>query len=256
MALAELERQMGARLFDRISRRLVLNENGRSLYPKAAELIDRARELESTLTVGTVANLRIGASSSIGNYILPALIGDFLIAYPDSSMSLSVGNTHEIIDKIRQFEIDVGFVEGPCLDADIVTRHWRDDNLVICAGADHPLAQKKHLTPEDLLQARWLMRETGSGTREVVDSLLSEQLGALRQGIVFGGTEAIKRAVETGLGISCLSRVAIENAVQRGTIICLPTPFLRLKRALNILLHRQKYSTRGIENFIALCEKN
>jgi DNA-binding transcriptional LysR family regulator len=212
--------------------------------------------LENTYREGNVANLRIGASSSIGNYILPRLIGDFLAAAPDSSLSLNVGNTHEIIDKIRRFEIDVGFVEGPCLDADITTRHWRNDELVICAGVAHPLAKKKSLTPEDLIQARWLMREVGSGTREVVDALLSEQLGMLRQGIVFGGTEAIKRAVEAGLGISCMSRVAVEEAVERGTILCLPTPFLHLKRGLNILLHRQKHITKGIESFIKLCEKS
>ena len=254
MALAQLEQQMDARLFDRISRRLVLNENGRSLYPKAAELIDRARELEGSFgRKMAVANLRIGASSSIGNYILPQLIGNFLAASPESSVSLNIGNTHEIIDRIRQFEIDVGFVEGPCLDADIETTPWRSDELVICAAPGHPLAQRKTLEAQDLLEARWLMREVGSGTREVVDALLSDQLGPLRQGIVLGGTEAIKRAVETGLGISCLSRVAVAEDLDRDTIVCLPTPFLRLWRSLHILLHRQKYSTWGIRNFVELC---
>ncbi len=257
MALSELERLTDARLFDRVSRRMVLNENGRSLYPKAAELVDRAREAESLTTNGPVAaHLKIGASSSIGNYILPRLLGKFLSDYPHSNVSLNVGNTHEIIDRVKEFEIDIGFVEGPCLESEIETRFWREDELVICASPHHELAQCDELRPDHLLEARWLMREAGSGTREVVDALLSDQLGPLDEGLVFGGTEAIKRAVEGGLGISCMSRVAVEGALEQGTLVCLDTPFLTLHRSLNILRHRKKYITSGIRNFITLCRQD
>jgi DNA-binding transcriptional LysR family regulator len=254
MALAELERQLGAPLFDRVGRRLVLNGDGRSLYPKAVELIERAQELESFLAPGQhAADLRLGASSTVGNYVLPQLMGDFLAVNPQTRLRLEVNNTRRIMDAVRRFEIDIGFVEGPCLDPEIEAIRWREDELAICAAPDHPLAQQTALAPADLRRHGWILREPGSGTREVVDQLLEQQLGQVPLFMELGNTEAIKRAVESGMGIACLPKIALLEAVERGRLICLPTPFLRLTRRFHILLHQQKYRTAGVESFLTHC---
>jgi DNA-binding transcriptional LysR family regulator len=255
MALADFENQLGTRLFDRIGKRLALNEDGRVLYPTAVEMLERAQQMEQQFrTGGGAVNLRLGASSTIGNYLLPQLIGQFRAARPGSRIELEVGNTQQVINSILRFEIDVGFVEGPCMNADIEAAPWREDALAICAPPDHPLAQPGAATLASLQQAEWILRERGSGTREVVEQLLTSQLGEIRLAMELGGTEAIKRAVEAGIGISCLPTIALTGSVGRGNLVVIPAPFLHLTRTLHIVLHRQKYRTEGMESLLRLCQ--
>jgi DNA-binding transcriptional LysR family regulator len=253
MALADFEGQLGTRLFDRIGKRLALNEDGRALYPKAVDMVERAQEMEVLFRQeGRAVNLRLGASSTIGNYLLPQLIGRFRAGRPDSRIELEVGNTEQIINAVLQYEIDIGFVEGPCLHPDIEAIFWRNDELAICAAPGHPLAQPGAAGIEALRNADWILRERGSGTREVVEQLLMSQLGGIRLAMELGGTEAIKRAVESGMGISCLPIIALTGAVERGNLVSIPTPFLRLTRAFHILLHKQKYRTAGMASLLRL----
>lgn len=254
MALADFERQLGSLLFDRIGRRLALNENGRMLYPKAVEMIERAQEIEGLFDGdGRAVNLRLGASSTIGNYLLPRLIGQLRTQRPGSRIQLEVGTTQQVINSLLNFEIDVGFVEGPCMHADVEAIAWREDRLAVCTRLDDPLARPGGASIDTLRQAEWILRERGSGTREVVEQLLTSQLGDIRLAMELGGTEAIKRAVEAGIGISCLSLTALAGAIERGNLVAIETPFLKLTRSLHILLHKQKYRTAGIEALLALC---
>jgi DNA-binding transcriptional LysR family regulator len=255
MALADFESQLGTRLFDRIGKRLALNENGRALYPKAVEMTERAQEMEQVFhREGRAVNLRLGASSTIGNYLLPQLIGQFRASRPGSRIELEVGNTQQVINAVLHFEIDVGFVEGPCLNADIEAVFWRADELAICVAPGHPLALPGAASIEALRSAAWILRERGSGTREVVEQLLTSQLGDIQLTMELGGTEAIKRAVESGMGISCLPQIALSGAVERGNLVAIPTPFLRLTRALHIVLHKQKYRTEGMASLLRACQ--
>lgn len=254
MALADFENQLGTRLFNRIGKRLSLNEDGRALYAKAVEMVDRAREMESFFHRRERAmELRLGASTTIGNYLLPQIMGRFGAAYPDSRLELKVDNTWHVIDAIRNFEIDLGFVEGPCVDPDIDALFWQHDELAICASPHHPLAQRDSLDKETLREAGWILRERGSGTREVVEQMLTSQLGPIRLEMELGGTEAIKRAVESGMGISCLPKVALSRTIGTGDIVLLPVPSLQLIRAFYVLLHKQKYRTEGLVRFLGFC---
>jgi DNA-binding transcriptional LysR family regulator len=256
MALADFENQLGTRLFDRVGKRLVLNEDGRMLYPRAVEMIERAHDLEQVFgTAGRAVDLRLGASSTVGNYLLPQLIGQFRRQRPGSRFALEVGNTRQVMQRVLHFEVDVGFVEGPCMDPDIEPVFWRSDELAICTRPDHPLAQPGGATIEALREAEWILREPGSGTREVVEQLLTSQLGDIRLAMELGGTEAIKRAVESGIGISCLPKVALVGAIERGNLAMLETPFLRLTRALHILLHKQKHRTEGLDSLLHFCRQ-
>jgi DNA-binding transcriptional LysR family regulator len=254
MALADFENQLGTRLFDRIGKRLSLNADGRALYAKAVEMIDRAHEMEGLFHGnGRAVDLRLGASSTIGNYLLPQLIGEFRTLRPGSRFQLEVGNTQKIINAVRQFEIDVGFIEGPCLHPDIDAIFWQTDELAICSAPDHPLARPAAADLAALRNADWILREPGSGTREVVEQMLMSQLGEMRLSMELGGTEAIKRAVESGMGISCLPKIALTGAVERGNLVALYTPFLQLTRAFHILLHKDKYRTEPILSLLDWC---
>jgi len=257
MALADFENQLGTKLFDRIGKRLSLNEEGRILYAKAVEMLDRAQEMEACFDRHQrAADLRLGASSTIGNYLLPQLIGKFTAGQPGSRVRLEVANTQHVINAVRDFEIDIGFVEGLCLAPEIDAIFWQQDELAICAAPNHPLASQDGVTSEALRQAEWILRERGSGTREVVEQMLMNQLGEIRLAMELGGTEAIKRAVESGMGISCLPRIALNDAVERGRLVILSAPFLRLTRSFHILIHKQKYRTQGLLGFLALCQSD
>jgi len=257
MALTDFENQLGTKLFDRIGKRLALNEDGRLLYAKAVEMLDRAQELETLLRrQGRAADLRLGASSTIGNYLLPQLIGKFGACYPGSRLQLEVGNTQRVIDAVRDFEIDMGFVEGSCAEPEIEAVFWRKDELAICTAPNHPLAGQKAMHAKILRQEEWILRERGSGTREVVEQLLTSRLGKIRLAMELGGTEAIKRAVESGMGISCLPKIALQGDVERGKLAILSAPFLRLTRSFHILIHKKKYRTQGMLDFLSLCRSD
>lgn len=255
MALADFESQLGTRLFDRVGKRLSLNDDGRALYAQAVEMIERAHEMEQLFRKdGRAVDLRLAASSTIGNYLLPQLIGRFREQRPGSRIELDVGNTRHVMQKVLAFEVDVGFVEGPCMDADIEAIFWRADELAICARPDSPLARPGAATPEALREAGWILRERGSGTREVVEQLLTSQLGDIKLAMDLGGSEAIKRAVEAGIGISCLPKLALQGAIERGNLVMLDTPYLTLTRSFHILLHRQKYRTEAVQSLLAFCQ--
>ncbi|TYO99169.1 DNA-binding transcriptional LysR family regulator [Geothermobacter ehrlichii] len=257
MSLAELERQLGERLFDRRGKRLVMNDQGRVLIPKAADVLFRVREIDALFSgpeQQLAGLLRVGASSTIGNYLMPRILGAFTSTHPRARLSLDVGNTEQIVQELLRFTIDIGFIEGFCHRPDIETIPWRQDRLAIHAGAEHPLARKRNIDIHDLMQARWILREQGSGTREVFENALAGKMDGIRVYLELGNTEAIKEAVEAGLGISCLSLLATRRARQSGALVALKTPFLDLRRNFYLLLHGEKYRSRLLRRFITFCQ--
>lgn len=255
MSLADCEAQLGRKLFDRVGKRLQLNDAGRLLLPKALDAIARIREIEAMAASDAplIGQLRIGASLTIGNYMLPGLIGSFMRAHAGAHVTLDVANTRHVIQALEHFQIDIGFIEGFCHEPDIEVIPWCRDELVVFAAAGHPLAGKKNITPDDLAATDWILREPGSGTREVFDNAVLGRIPRLNLLMEFSHTEALKRAVETGIGIGCASRRTLEESLASGSVVVLPTPFLNLERELYMLIHRQKYRTQGLEAFLTHC---
>ena len=256
-ALTELERQFDTRLFDRVGKRIRLNELGKSVLPHASELIDRARELEAKLRAQDApGELHVGATLTIGNYLGTLIVSDFMQRHPGSKVTLDVENTAHIIAKVASFELDLGLVEGSCRHPDIEVMPWGDDALEVFAAPHHPLANKRRLTPADLAKADWIVREPGSGTRETFDLAVASVLPEVRIKLELAHTEAIKRAVESGLGIGCISRLALREAFRRGSLVRLKVPFLKMERKFFILVHKQKYRTATSRQFIELCRQH
>ena len=251
-SLAELEAVLGEELFDRIGRRLLLNENGRALLPKAQALVEQAAEVQALFTDEHAAPLRVAASFTIGEYLLPGLVTQWTQRHPKSQIHLRIGNTSEVIAAVAALDVDVGFVEGSQTHSDLVVRPWLDDEMVIVAAPGHSLANRC-ATPLQLADATWVLREHGSGTRQITDEWLLTNLGQVRVGFELGSTEAIKRVVATSDGLGCLSRYAVEQSVADGHLVELQTRLPRASRKLAIVLHREKRLGRAPTDFLAHC---
>ncbi len=257
-ALAELESALEGPLFDRAGRKLLLNERGRALLPRATELLERAGEIESTLrkhASTTETLVRLAASLTVGSYLLPPLIGAHLARQQQTRVELQVENTEMVIAAVAAFQVDAGFIEGPCEHPDLRVLPWREDELLVVAPPDHPLARAAQAgCRADLQQAAWVLRERGSGTREVFDRAAENQGISIHARLELGHTEAVMRAVRAGAGLGCLSRFVVEDAVQRGELAVLSTPFLSLRRPLHAVLHRAKFIGPGLRQVLETCE--
>jgi DNA-binding transcriptional LysR family regulator len=250
--LAELEAALGAPLFDRVGRRLVLNENGRALLPRAASMLDEAAEVQHLFSGEHLTPLRVGASLTIGECILPELVGAWKHRHPKSPVRLSIANTRDVIESVAAFDVDVGFIEGSQTHPHLVVRPWMKDELVIVASPRHPLAGRT-ATPRLLRDAEWALREVGSGTREAADRWLVEHLGHASVGYELGSSEAIRRVVVAGASLGFLSRHAVAQALEEGSLVELKTRLPATTRRLAIVLHRDKRLGAGAEDFVRHC---
>jgi DNA-binding transcriptional LysR family regulator len=263
-ALNELEAVLEARLFDRVGTRLVLNDTGRGLLPQARAVLDGAAGIERDFGIAGArdaavpARLRVGASTTIGNYLLPTLVADWQRTRPDAQVDVMIANTAAVAAAVARMEVDIGLIEGPCHEPDVVARPWREEELVVCCAPSHPLlggdpARKLDVTA--LRRAAWLLREPGSGTREAVEQALQPHLHQLREGLRFGGTEAIKQAAVEGLGLTCLSLFAVRDLVALGRLVHVRTTLPRLVRRFWLVHHRRKQFSRGLAAFVDFCEQ-
>jgi DNA-binding transcriptional LysR family regulator len=256
-ALNELEGQVAAPLFDRIGRRLVLNAHGRALLAPARALLVAAAELETQAGVGRAHDsgrlplrLRIGASTTIGNYLLPTRIATLLAANPQADVDLRIGNSADVVAAVQRLEVDLGLIEGPCHESGLQVLPWQRDALVIVAAASAELPERVDLPT--LAGARWLLREPGSGTREAVEQGLLPHLHHFARSMQLGSTEAIKQAAAAGLGIACLSRLAVADLVALGSLRILDTPLPPLSRQLWVVRHPGKRVPPPLAELLAL----
>lgn len=255
MALADLEDALGAPLFDRLGKRLQLNDLGRFLLPQALEILGRCEAFEQAAQgeMQTI-DLRLGATLTISDYLMPDLMADFLKHQPQAQLQLQVGNTRQIIEAVNQFQLDLGLIEGSCHLPQLQAFPWRDDELAVCCSPMHPLAQlDRPLTVDDFQDVDWILREEGSGTREVFDTVMLKDLANARLRLTLGHNEAILKVVAGGLGIACVSKLAIEPLQLDGQLVTLNTPFWILKRPLFMLVHRHKYKGPGLRAFMEFC---
>jgi DNA-binding transcriptional LysR family regulator len=258
MALSELEKISGGALFERRGKRLFLNDRGRLLLSEAREVLGRVRTIERTLNEATkepAGELRIGASTTIGNYALPWLLGEFARIYPKARAYLIVGNTQQIETAVDSGDLDLGLVEGPFHLASLTSTFWREDELVVIAGKDHPWSQKQTASADMLANAPWIMRERGSGTREVFESAMAREGIGISIALELGHTEAIKKAVEAGLGVGCLSRMAVQRELDNDWLVRIETP-LNLRRNLIILMRDYGYRSKLLEAYLELLRDN
>ncbi len=252
-ALSELEVVLGVQLFDRVGKKLVINENGRALLPKAAGMVEQAIETEALFTTAHAAPLRLASSYTIGEYLLPGLIAGWKKAHPRSHVRVEIANTHDVFEAVASFVADLGFIEGTHTHPELRVRRWRSDQLVVVAAPTHPLAGRR-VTSRQLQSATWVLRESGSGTREASDRWLIPSLAEVQVELELGSNEAVKRAVAAGIGLGCLSRLAVREAIAEGWLVELATKLPEMQRHLSIVQHRSKTMGLAAEDFLQHCQ--
>lgn len=251
MALATLENQLEGAIFDRRGKQLFLNERGRVLLPKASSVISQISELKDMMMEDKEDNLSgqlmIGASKTIGNYILPKLISEFTCTYKNIQINLKIANTNAILAKLMSFSIDIALIEANCFSDKVYAYPWKKDELVIIAAPKNPLSRKKKLTLADIASARWLLRKQSSSIRKKLEENMG---GKIRPFLELDDTDALKQATQAGLGISCLSRFIVEESLRNNTLVELKSPCLTLNREFHILIHKEKYQSTIISEFL------
>jgi DNA-binding transcriptional LysR family regulator len=256
-ALNELEAGLGTQLFDRAGKRLRLNDVGEGLLPQAKKLLEGALEIEARFHSDTdqmKTRLRIGCSTTIGNYVLPRILGELRQSFPSLRVDIEMGNSLAIAGKVADFDVDMGLIEGPCHLAELRSEPWLVDTLQVVAGMQHPLAKKTRLVLDDLSGAEWLLREPGSGTREEVEHLLLRHLHGISDTRQVGSSEAIKQMLAAGIGISCLSQWVIADmvATQRLKVLEVLPP---LTRRFFMIRHNEKFISPGLACFWDACSQ-
>ena len=255
-ALGEFERQFNLQLFDRLGKSLRINQMGQQLLPRAIELLERAHEIEAFLQGSAgFGCINIGATLTVGNYLATLIAARFLQEHPESRIQLQVHNTRTIVQQILNHELDLGLIEGDTHHPDIEIQPWIADELVVFSAPNHPLINKSHVSMEQLLDEQWILREKGSGTRATFDRAFHRHHSKLNIRLELEHTDAIKHAVASGLGIGCISRLALRDAFHHGSLVPIATPYLDLGRFFYFLWHKQKYQTTGMREFLALCKR-
>lgn len=267
-AINELERLLSQSLFDRSGKRLLLNNNGRDLLPRAQALLDAAITIEQSAQDGLAQahSLRIGASTTIGNYVLPSLLRQFLQqpATPPSAWQshVLIGNTEVVCEAVAAFELDVGLIEGPAHLPTLSMTPWLQDELLLVSAPDTPretdpqnanaqTADVSTVSLDALRERVWLLREQGSGTRESTDQLLLPYLNSYKRSLVLGSSEAIKLAAAEGLGVACLSHWVVADFIATGRLQVIASPLPPMRRQCYLVVHRDKSNTPALRHFVA-----
>ncbi|MBO0502591.1 LysR family transcriptional regulator [Aeromonas veronii] len=252
-SLQELERQLSTPLFDRIHPRLQLNNEGRLLQPAAEELLTRMQDIENLFSPDAEPSgqLRLGASQTIGNYLLPTLLASSKqeLGLPPK---VTINNTHLLCHALANFELDMALIEGENHHPDLLAEPWLQDEMLVVAPPGHPLANKKDLSLSRLGGETWVLREAQSGSREQFIQQIQPELPRWQPGLELNTLEAVMLAVEKGLGISFISRLAASDRLADGRLIALPLS-RRFPRQLSLIWHKQKYHSTSLRHFIHFC---
>ena len=252
----QLEEYFNTRLFDRTHNKVNLTPAGERVSAFAERIFDLYSEMENTvrdLTGEISGAVTIGASTTIAEYLLPALLGEFKNSYPDINLRLKVSNSEGIVSMVEQNVIDLGIVESPVSNKNLIVEVCHDDQLVVVAAPDHELVKRGgKVKASELVRYPFVSREEGSGTRDFsMQYLLDEKVnpGALNFSLELGSPEAIKGAVEAGMGITIISRSIIGKELKLNTLaeLQLDPP---LSRPFSFVRQRQKFRVTVMEKLL------
>lgn len=253
IVISELEDELGVKLFERIGKKLCLTFEGEiflGYVRRILNIYDECRTKIGHITNLKCGKLKVGASTTIGIYLLPKIIGSFNNKYKDVEISIAIENTKIIENMLLENKIDIAFVEGPIYSDEIMVKDFCDDELVIIVSSNHRLADLYEVDKEDLKNEKFILRETGSGTREVFEKTFYKNNIDYKTAFELGNTEAIKKAVISNLGISCISRRCINDEINLGLISMLKIKNVDLKRKFYFIYHKDKYFSNLINVFV------
>lgn len=259
--IRQLEEYFNARLFDRTHNRITLTETGELVQKYADQIIEKYKEMDNavrTMTGEVQGPLVIGASTTIGDYVIPEILGAYQKNFPDVTIRLNISNTRGIIRMVENNEIDIGIVEGPVENKNLTTEVCWYDELVLACPPDHALAKKAKVKVEEMLEFPFIGREEGSGTRGVFTQYIESRglsEDALNRILEFTSPESIKAAVGAGLGITVQSIATLQKEVQLGLLTVVPLD-PALNRPFSLVYQRQKFRVQAIEEFLEFAQEH
>jgi len=247
MSIKELENILDRPVFDRINKKLILNEVGRAFHkeitPVYKKLSDIEYEFKNTINKGII---RVGASTTIVDYMMPSIICKYMNNYSDVKISLKEGNSQDIVSLIKDGAIDIGFIEGTLLDSDIISEQIGVDELIV-VSADQSLNDIYLI--DSLSSKRWVLREEGSGTREVFLNYIKDKGEALNIFLELGHTESIKSILLNHSCLTCISKIAVKNELRKGSLRQVDIKNFECKRNFLMIYHKDKYHSGLFKKF-------
>jgi len=249
-ALKELEETLGNPLFNRIGRDLIITEKGLQILPRVRQIIYLLDNLQSTQLENISGILRIVASETIATYLLPEILANFIKEYPEVQPDIQIGNTKMVVDHLDKGKASIGLIEGPAVHKNLTIELWKKDQLQVFCHPEHVLAKQQQLSVEQVKQQRWILREHGSGTRAIFDAAIERIEAQVTQGLELSRQSAIKTSVKAGLGLGCLSELAINEELKLGSLVKLTSP-LDLTRRLSLVTSNDTFQSPLCEKFLA-----
>jgi len=253
-SLKELENILGYQVFNRIGRKLLLNDAGRAILVKAINMLELQKQLQQPIITELQGELKVAASVTIGSYLMPKLLANFVKKHPKIEPKLCISNSADVMTRLSAGQAHIGLIEAPVTHHSLIISRWRRDQLAVFCACDHPLAAKKNLTIKAMSEQRWILREQGSGTRSVFVSAMQQQGGNINNSMDLSRQEAIKQAVKANLGLGVLSLLSIEQELSLGLFKEITTP-LNLNRQFSIVQSVYYQQNRLVQTFKEFLQK-
>ena len=252
MAIKELEKILGNPLFDRINKKLILNEMGRSFEREITPILKKINDIEyefkNTINKGMI---RVGASTTIVDYLMPPIICSYMNTYPEVKIALKEGNTKKIVELIKDGELDVGFIEGMVNDSEIIKTIIGVDELVVVT-TDESLTNECFI--DTIQDKKWVLREEGSGTREVFLDYIKDKVDHINIFLELGHTESIKSLLINHQCLTCISKIAVTRELKEKKLLQVPLRNFECKRNFYMIYHKDKYKSELFNKFVIFAQ--
>jgi DNA-binding transcriptional LysR family regulator len=255
--IRELEKELGVKLFEQLGKKVALTEAGRLLVPFARRVIaavDDARHAIEELQGMERGTLRIGASTTPGMYLVPKIVARFKGRFPKVEVRLGIKDTREVEEGVVNNEFDFGFVGGHLAGDQLDVLPWLTDEVALVVPAGHILARKRRVELKDLVGERFIVREQGSATQAAVERSLRASGLQVEAVMEMSNPEAVKQAVQGGLGLAFLSKFAVLTELKAGTLVAVRVRGLKIERELKIAHHKDKHMSRAARAFIEMAQ--
>ncbi|MBU8582165.1 MULTISPECIES: LysR family transcriptional regulator [Bacillus] len=253
MHIKNLEKEFQTKLFERSPKYLKITPTGEILYDRAKQMITIYEQTRQDILDhhnSIKGELKIGASFTIGEYILPSLLFDLQKEYPELELKAVIGNTEEIVQSVRLYKVDIGLIEGQTNEKELSVHAFMQDELFITASSNHPLAAKQDVTMADLQNQTWVTREVGSGTREYLNHVIRSNGLKVKSFLTISSNQGIKETLMTGIGLSLLSESVIERDVQHGNLSVLRLKNQTFTRTLSYIYSPVMQDKKNVKTFI------
>ena len=257
-AIQRLQEDCEIKLVNRFGKKLVLTDAGEALYEVAAKIFDLEAHAEENLREfrqQRKGHIRIHASESFGAYYLPSIMNPFSRQNPLIRFSVNILPTEQVVENLAALNCDLGFISYPAPHKKVVIREILEDRFVIIVAPDHPYARRKRIGPRDLESQPMIVHERGSAPNHAINEFVRKNGISVNVPLELSSNRAIKKAVESGLGLALISRKVVEEEIEAGRLAAFPLPDATIRRRFYLAYHQDKYFSDILERFIRQVEE-